>query len=153
MGMTPRDRWLNTVKRRPVDRLPMAYWLPLRDPTWAAPGPFPEHRRVVIVASDDERALAAWSQISKLGYPRVAILEGGQPAWNDRYDEPAEPAADASADAWDDYRERRAVSLYLAGGVEALSSGVATGGGPATVAPPPLPVRTTSTGPKAAEGC
>jgi rhodanese-related sulfurtransferase len=137
----------------PADRLPMAYWLPLSDPSWAAPGPFPEHRRVVIVATDDNAALAAWSQITKLGYPRVAILAGGQPAWNARYDDPQEPAGDATTDTWSDYRQRKAVSLYLAGGVDALTSGAATGGGPQTVAPPPLPVRTTSTGPKAAEGC
>ncbi len=137
----------------PADRLPMAYWLPLSDPSWAAPGPFPEHRRVVIVANDDDEAVHAWQQISKLGYPRVAILEGGQPAWNERFEDPAEPPEGAPAEAWAEYQQRKAVSLYLAGGVEALSSGVAAGGGPPTVAPPPLPVRTTSTGPKAAEGC
>jgi len=138
----------------PADRLAVAYWLPLDDASWQPPGPFPDHRRIVLVTADDEGAELAWRQVAPLGYESVAVLEGGMPAWNARYGDPREPPAAASVAEWEDYRARKAVSLFVAGGVEALAGGAGDGGGPRPVAPPPpLPVRQASTAPKADEGC
>ena len=137
----------------PADRIPVAYWMPLDDTSWQSPGPFPTHRRLILVAEDTASAEAAWRRVHILGYDRASVLDGGQPAWNALYADPREPPADASVAAWHDYRARKAVSLYLAGGVAALTDGASTGGAPRTAAPPPLPVRQASTGPKPAEGC
>jgi len=138
----------------PSDRLPAAYWLPLDDDSWLPPGPFPDHRRIVLIAEDDAGAEQAWRQVAPLGYEAVAVLEGGMPAWNARYAEPPEPAPEAPLAEWEDYRARKAVSLFVAGGVAALEGGAGGAGGPRPVAaPPPLPVRQASTAPKPAEGC
>ncbi len=136
----------------PEDLIPGAYWIPLAEPSWQDPGPFPEHRKLVLVDADEESAALAWRRAHALGYERAMVLAGGQPAWNDRYSDPQEPAEDASRADWDDYNQRKAVSLYLSGGVEALTNG-ASSGAPRPVAPPPMPVRQASSGPKAAEGC
>lgn len=150
-GLTVVD--VRATDESPADRIPVAYWMPLDDAAWQPPGPFPTHRRLVLVAEDGAAAEAAWRRARTLGYDRLAILEGGQPAWNALYEAPEEPAADATVAAWDDYRQRRAVSLFLSGGVAALTDGASTGGAPRTAPPPPLPVRQASSGPKPAEGC
>lgn len=150
-GLTVVD--VRDADEAPNDRIPMAYWMPLDDPSWQPPGPFPTHRRLVIVADDDASAEAAWRYANALGYGRVSVLAGGQTAWNDRYADPEEPPSDSSIAVWEDYRAREAVSLYLSGGVAALTDGAAAGGGPRVAAPPPLPVRQASSGPKPAEGC
>jgi rhodanese-related sulfurtransferase len=141
----------------PSDRIPLAYWMPLSDPAWRdTPLPFAEHRRLVLVTADGtaEQTEAAWRPIATLGFDRAVVLTGGMTGWTRRFVDVIEPHEAASAEAWDDYRMRQAVALYLAGGVDALTAGSASAGAsrPA-VAPPPLPVRTASAQPKAAEGC
>lgn len=136
----------------PEDLIPGAYWLPLTDASWQAPGPFPAHRKLVLIDGDEELAVLAWRRAHALGYVHAVVLADGQPGWNRRYADPGEPAEDAPRAAWDDYNKRKAVSLYLSGGVEALTSG-ASSGAPRPAAPPPMPVRQASSGPKAAEGC
>jgi rhodanese-related sulfurtransferase len=150
-GLTVVD--VRTTDESPADRIPVAYWMPLDDEAWQAPGPFPIHRRLVLIAEDDAAAEAAWRRAHALGYERASVLDGGQTAWNARYADPQEPSADSSLSEWEDYRARKAVSLYLSGGVAALTAGASTGGAPRAAAPPPLPVRQASTGPKPAEGC
>ena len=141
----------------PSDRLPMAYWMPPSDPAWReTPLPFAGHRKLVLVTAEGsaEQNEAAWRPIAALGYDRAVVLAGGMTEWSRRYVDVLEPHEAASTEAWDDYRMRQAVALYLAGGVEALNAGSATAGAsrPA-LAPPPLPVRTVAAQPKAAEGC
>ena len=150
-GLTVVD--VRATDESPADRIPVAYWMPLDDAAWQAPGPFPTHRRLVLVSDDDAIAEGAWRRARGLGYDRVAVLEGGQAAWNARFADPQEPAVDASMADWEDHRARKAVSLYLAGGVVALTEGASSGSAPRVAAPPPLPVRQASTGPKPAEGC
>jgi rhodanese-related sulfurtransferase len=150
-GLTVVD--VRATDESPTDRIPVAYWMPLDDDGWQSPGPFPTHRRLVLVASDDASAEAAWRRAHALGYGRASVLDGGQAAWNARYADPQEPAEEGSLSEWEDYRARKAVSLFLSGGVAALTAGAATGGAPRAAAPPPLPVRQASSGPKPAEGC
>ncbi len=139
----------------PADWIPGSYWLPLDDPSWIPPGPFGEHRRLVVIGDAGLSDRGYWSVLTELGlHDNLAVLEGGIDAWNARYRDPQEPADDADAAAWSDYEARRAVSLYLAGGVAALTDGAAEGGASRPVAPPPpLPVRQASVAPKPAEGC
>ncbi len=137
----------------PADRIPGSYWLPLDDEVWNGAGPFGTHRTLVIVAQDDGEARAAWTRVASPGYDRAVVLDGGMASWSARYGDPQEPAEDAPREQWEDYERRRAVALYLAGGVDALTAGAATGAPPPVAAPPPLPVRVSTSGPKAAEGC
>ena len=151
-GLTVVD--VRSGSEAPTDRLSIAYWLPLDDASWHPPGPFPGHRRVVLITTDDAAAELAWRQVVPLGYESVAVLDGGMPAWTARYGEPLEPAAEASIAEWEDYRARKAVSLFVTGGVAALAGGDGGGSGPRPATPPPpLPVRQASVAPKAAEGC
>lgn len=141
----------------PADRLPMAYWMPPSDPAWKeTPLPFAGHRRLVLITSEgtNDQAEAAWRPLAALGYERAVVLSGGMTEWKRRYVDVLEPHEAASPEAWDDYRARQAVALYLAGGVEALEAGSASAASarPA-LAPPPMPVRTVAAQPKAAEGC
>ncbi len=141
----------------PGDRLPVAYWMPPSDPAWKeTPLPFAEHRKLVLITAEGttEQAEAAWRPIAALGYERAVSLAGGMTEWKRRYVDVLEPHEAASREAWDDYRARQAVALYLAGGVDALEAGSADAGTPRpAIAPPPLPVRTVAAQPKAAEGC
>ncbi len=141
----------------PTDRIPMAYWMPPSDPAWReTPLPFAEHRRLVLVTAEgtEEQSEAAWRPIAALGYDRAVVLAGGMTDWSRRFVDVLEPHEAASPEAWDDYRKRQAVALYLAGGVEALTAGSAAAGTPRpALAPPPLPVRAVAAQPKAAEGC
>ena len=141
----------------PADRIPMAYWMPPSDPAWGEETlPFAEHRRLVLVTDEgtDEQAGAAWRPVAALGYERAVVLAGGMTEWTRRYVDVLEPHEAASAEAWNDYRARQAVALYLGGGVDALNAGsAAAGGSRPAVAPPPLPVRTVAAVPTAAVGC
>ncbi len=151
-GLTVVD--VRAADESPADRIPVAYWMPLDDAGWQPPGPFPEHRRLVLVAAAADTAEAAWSHARGLGYERVAVLDGGQAAWNARYGDPQEPGADASRLDWQDYRARRAASLYLTGGFGALDQGApGKGSEPPAAAPPPLPARRLATSPGSGEGC
>lgn len=141
----------------PADRIPVAYWMPGSDPAWREqPLPFAQHRRLVLVTAEGtaEQAAAAWLPVAGLGYERAVVLAGGMAEWDRRYVDLLEPPEAASPEAWADYEMRKSVSLYLSGGVAALTGGSAgaSGARPA-VAPPPLPVRTVAAQPKAAEGC
>jgi rhodanese-related sulfurtransferase len=140
----------------PADRIPGSYWLPLDDPSWQPPGPFGEHRRLVLVTDAGLSDDGYWSLFAGVGHhDNFAVLAGGIDAWNERFTDPQEPAEDADATTWEHYEARRAVSLFLAGGVAALTDGAAGDGAirPAAPPPPPLPVRQASSAPKPAEGC
>ncbi len=135
------------------DRIAPAYPLPLDDQGWQPPGPFPPHRRIVLVASDGPAADAAWQRIAPLGYQDLTVLEGGQAAWNAMYGDLQEPGEDATPEQWRQHQARRAAALYLAGGYEALQAGASDGAPPPVAAPPPMPVRRSSAAAPAIEGC
>lgn len=80
-------------------------------PTIAA---LPENRRIVVYGDDEAESLAAWAEIIP-ARPLAMVLRGGFEGWRRDVLEPNVPAADAPEEAWEVYRERRAVADYYLG--------------------------------------